>query len=213
MRDSQPLKHPEIAVDKGLLRQLFVEGGPFGELRNPHIEPRVGETVRARAKPSAVLIAVVDDPAGPRVLVTRRTQHIRFAGHICFPGGKVDDIDASIVDTALREAEEEICLAPSRVEVLGSLGDYYTQAGYCITPVVGIVDGPLEIAANPDEVDEIMSISMARMFQAENYRVTWRSETRGHISFHEGDIRIAGPTVSLMIGLYESLLQFRGLLD
>lgn len=212
MRDTAALAHPAIGVDMAQLRSLFNAGDLKAELRNPHIEPRVSEAVRARAIPSAVLIPIVPDDAGPRVVVTRRHRSIRFAGHICFPGGKCDEGDASMVETALREAHEEIGIAPAQVEVLGCLGDYYTQAGYRITPVVGLLGAAPAFRANPREVDEILSISLKRMLEPDSYRIAWRTATRGHIAFHEGDIRIAGPTVSLMVGLYECLLQAQGLL-
>ena len=196
------LDHPNLDAGVALLRRFFEDSNEFPELRNPHIEPRVSESVRAGAKPSAVLIGIVDDPAGERLLVTRRHRNIRFAGHVCFPGGRVDP-----TETALREASEEIGLAPDTVEVLGSLGDYYTQTGYRITPVVGVVAPPLNLAANPSEVDAIYEISFARVLQSGSYKLTLRG-SRGHFSYHEGDVRIAGPTVSLMIGLYESLLRY-----
>lgn len=201
------LAHPNLDAGVAELRRLFTVGRDFPELRNPHIEPPVPDAVRAKAKPAAVLMAVIDDPAGARIIVTRRHRNIRFAGHICFPGGKLDEQDGGVIDAALREAQEEIGLAPAQVEVLGRLGDYYTQAGYLIAPVVGLVAPPVSLAANPAEVDVIYEVSLARVFQADSYTLTRHRADRGHIAFHEGEVRIAGPTVSLMIGLYESLLR------
>ena len=204
------LDHPTLEAGVGTLRRFFAATDDFPELRNPHIEPRVSDQVRASAKPAAVLLAVVDDPDGARLIVTRRHRNIRFAGHVCFPGGKRDESDEDMVATALRETHEEIGLAPHQVEVLGRLGDYYTQAGYLIAPVVGVVPPTVTLSANPGEVDAIYQISLARTFQAQNYSLTYHGRGRGHFSFHEGEVRIAGPTVSLMIGLYESLLGFLG---
>ncbi|HKI73437.1 MAG TPA: CoA pyrophosphatase, partial [Pseudomonadales bacterium] len=136
-------------------------------------------------------------------------RNIRFAGHICFPGGRVDPSDESAIATALRESEEEIALDPAEVDVLGALGDYYTQAGYRITPVVGLVSTNVTLSANPSEVEAIYRISLADMLRSQSYRLRHRTPTRGHYSYEEKDIRIAGPTVSLMIGLYESLLAFQ----
>lgn len=204
------LAHPDLDIGVTGLRRFFAETRHLPELRNPHIEPAVPDHVRVQARPAAVLLAVVDDPAGARLIVTRRHRNIRFAGHVCFPGGKVDSEDSNPMATALREAREEIGLAPERVEVLGRLGDYYTQAGYLIAPVVGVVSPPLSLVANPAEVDAIYEISLARVFRADSYAISYRSPDRGHISFQQGQVRIAGPTVSLMIGLYESLLGVAG---
>ncbi len=177
-----------------------------GEVRNPHPEMPVPEAVKQSAKPAAVLIGIVPR-AEPTVLVTRRPGHIRFGGHICFPGGKMDADDRDEVSTALREAEEEIGLAPTGVEVLGTLGHYFTQSGYRIRPVVGLISDTSGIKANPSEVEEIIEISLARMFYRDAYQLAWRSADRGHLSYHEGTTRIAGPTVSMMIGLFERLHQ------
>jgi 8-oxo-dGTP pyrophosphatase MutT (NUDIX family) len=204
------LQYPPIDAPVPLLRRYFAAADDRGPLRNPHIEPGVSDSVRANAWPSAVLIPVVDYRSGARLLVTRRHRNIRFAGHVCFPGGRSDDADKDAIDTALRESGEEIGLSRSDVDVLGCLGDYYTQTGFRITPVVGIVEPPPDVAPNPAEVEEIYEISLARAFDSASYRFTRRNPDRGHWSFHEGDVRISGPTVSLMIGLYESLLAFAG---
>ena len=92
--------------------------------------------------------------------------------------------------------------------MLGVLGDYYTQAGYRITPVVGLIQPPYQVLANPQEVAEIYEVSLARALYSANYALTWHRPERAHYSFTEGEVRIAGPTVSLMIGFYEALLGF-----
>ena len=205
------INHPTLDPDLQMIRDLFSGGLSFSELRNPHPERPVSDEVRGRARSSAVLIAVTESEE-PKLLVTKRHQAIRFAGHICFPGGTTDEEDVSAVATALRETEEEINLGAGDIEVLGELGSYYTQAGYRIDPVIGLVKPGYSVVANPDEVDEIYEISLRKVLCSENYALTWHTSDRGHLSFHEGDIRIAGPTVSLLIGLYEELLRFRGLL-
>jgi 8-oxo-dGTP pyrophosphatase MutT (NUDIX family) len=179
-------------------------------LRNPHVEDAVPQHVRNGAKDSAVLLPIVNRASGPTVIVTRRHPRIRFAGHICFPGGRVDPTDSSSIDTALRETREEINLATSEIEVIGSLGDYYTQAGYKISTIVGIIEPPFSVEANPGEVSEIHEISLARVLDASNYALTWHRPNHGHFSFKEGEIFISGPTASLLIGFYETLLNLHG---
>ncbi|MEX0940975.1 MAG: CoA pyrophosphatase [Pseudomonadales bacterium] len=215
----QDLKHPSLPADIELVRAYFrhVERESMAalEIRNPHIEPRVPLSVRAGARPAAILMPLVIARAGsaPRLLVTRRQAHIRFSGHICFPGGTSDPVDHSPVDTALRESQEEIGLDPGRVTVLGKLGDYYTQTGYRITPVVGVVERPVRLTPSPDEVAQIHEISLARVLDARSYHLTIRGEDRGHFAFYEGNVRIGGPTASILIGFYEELLSFKGLID
>ncbi len=87
---------------------------------------------------AAVLIGIVERDTGLSVVLTQRTGHLKaHAGQVAFPGGKIDPTDAGPVDAALREADEEIGLAPSKVETLGTLAPYLTGSGYKIIPVIG----------------------------------------------------------------------------
>ncbi|MBV1878112.1 MAG: CoA pyrophosphatase [Pseudomonadales bacterium] len=196
-----------LAPDLNMIRACFQQTDRFPELRNPHIEHRVSASVRAQAKSSAVLIAIRAGESAT-VLVTKRQANIRFAGHICFPGGGTDADDGSDRVTALREAEEEIGLNPEDVEVLGCLGEYYTQTGYRIRPVIGIVGADAKVVSNPAEVASIYEISLARMLDPASYDLNWHNKDRAHFSISEQGIRIAGPTVSMMIGLVEALSLF-----
>lgn len=204
------LQHPPLRIDvDGLVAHFRSDRAHLRPpLRNPHHEPRVSDAQRRTATPAAVLIPIVARPGALGVLLTRRHEQISFAGHICFPGGRCDAGDAGPVDTALREAEEEIGLDRSAVRVVGRLGDYVSHSGFCIQPVVGVVAPPLDLTPAPGEVDAIFEVPLDRVLDARSYRLrgsTW-AEGRAHFSFeHEGAI-VAGPTVSLMIGLYEELL-------
>ncbi|MCB1646080.1 MAG: CoA pyrophosphatase [Pseudomonadales bacterium] len=207
MRDERLslMQWPALRVDEQLLRSRLALSAPGPELRNPHIEQPVPDHVRARARPSAVLIPLILSEQGIEMLVTRRHARIRFAGHICFPGGTVDETDIGPVATALRETEEEIGLNPADVEVLGVMGTYFTQAGYRIEPVVGLLKDPVRVIANPAEVDAIYRIPLALALSGASYKLDWHGQQRGHFSLtHEG-VRIAGPTLSLIVNLYERL--------
>ena len=92
--------------------------------------------------PAAVLVAVIERAGAFSVLLTRRAEQLaRHAGQISFPGGRADPDDGTPQRTALREAEEEIGLPASQVEIVGRLDDYLVGTGYRITPVVGFVSG------------------------------------------------------------------------
>src|SRR3954462_9710799 len=91
----------------------------------------------APSKPAAVLPLVVNHPTDPTVVFTQRTAHLADpAGQISFPGGRCDPEDGTAERTALRELEEEIGIAPERVEILGRLPEYITGTGYSVTPIV-----------------------------------------------------------------------------
>ena len=93
--------------------------------------------------PASVLVPIVARDEGPVMLLTKRTDHLHdHPGQVSFPGGRQDEGDASAVETALREAEEEVGLHRRHVDVIGRLPEYVTGSGYNITPIVSIVQPP-----------------------------------------------------------------------
>lgn len=203
--------HPTLPAGIDLLRVHFRSevARELRPLRNPHHETEVSATTKANARPAAVLIPVVQRQSDVTLLLTRRQKKIRFAGHICFPGGHRDDLDGSWQETALREAKEEINLKPDSVEIIGRLGDYYSQTGYRIVPVVGLVTLPLDLIPHPDEVDEIIEIPLQKVLTSASYKLHQTMPGRAHYSLTHQQARVAGPTVSIMMGLYEEIIRSR----
>ena len=112
-------------------------------------------------KSAAVLVPLVERDEGLTVLLTQRTAHLRdHAGQISFPGGRVEPGDPDLVATALREAEEEVGLARSYVEVIGTLPEYVTVTHYAVTPVVGLVQPPFALALDAHEVAEAFEVPL-----------------------------------------------------
>lgn len=113
-------------------------------------------------RPAAVLAPVLRRGDEYSVLLTRRAEHLSsHKGQISFPGGRRDDTDVSAAANALREAQEEVGLDPSRVEVLGYLDDYPVVSRYLVTPVVGLIDGAFTPQADPSEVAEVFELPLA----------------------------------------------------
>ena len=105
------------------------------------------------ARPAAVLVPFYWDNGEWHLLFTQRTQHVEsHKGQVSFPGGRADPEDVTRIDTALREAEEEIGLKRAYVEVLGRLPDHAVITGYRVTPVVGLVRPGFELVLDPVEV-------------------------------------------------------------
>ena len=129
--------------------------------------------------PAAVLVPLVKRPGGLRVVLTRRTDHLRaHAGQISFPGGRIEPGDACARAAALREAEEEIGLAPSQVEVLANLPRYRTGTGFVIRPLAGLVAAHAVFRADPFEVAEVFEVPLAFALDPANHR-PMEYETRG----------------------------------
>lgn len=116
-------------------------------------------------------MALVSHGAGLNVLLTRRTEHLHdHPGQISFPGGKAEPEDADAVQTALREAQEEIGLPPERVEVLGTLPVYTTVTHFVVTPVVALVRGPLQLKPDVFEVAETFEVPLDFLMNPAHHR-------------------------------------------
>ncbi len=204
-------ERPTLHVTIDSLEQHFASevGRARAPLRNPHREQGVSEEIRRSARPSAVLIPIIERGPELSLLLTRRSQEISYAGHICFPGGRRDAEDENVQRTALRETQEEIGLHPDRVRLLGRLGDYVTHTGYHIASIVGVVNEPLALTPDPREVEEIVEIPLAYVLRSDSYRLAQRDEqSRFAIHFLEYEgVMVTGPTISLMIGFYEELVK------
>lgn len=125
----------------------------------------------APATPASVLLPMVVRDEGLTLLFTQRTAHLTdHGGQVSFPGGRAEAFDASAVETALRETEEEVGLARRHVEVLGTLPEYLTGTGYQVTPVVGLVHPPFGLQADPSEVAEIFEVPLRFLMDGVNHQ-------------------------------------------
>lgn len=130
-------------------------------------------------KDAAVLVPIIDRPEGPSVLFTVRSPDMpSHAGQISFPGGRAHPDDDGPVATALREAHEEVNIAPALVEVVGALGAHQGGLGYSVTPIVGIVHASVELKPCPREVAEIFEAPLSFVADLGNH-TTERREHKG----------------------------------
>ncbi len=118
---------------------------------------------------AAVLVCLVERPEGLSLILTRRADTLRrHTGQVAFPGGRCDPGETTWV-AALREAEEEIGLAPSKVTLAGLATPYLTVTGYHVTPVVGFAPPDVVLKANPDEVADIFETPFSFLMDLANY--------------------------------------------
>ena len=110
---------------------------------------------------AAVLLPIIDR-GGPHILFTKKSDAVpHHKGQFSFPGGVCEERDASRVETALREAWEEIGLPPHAVEVLGLLDDTATRATpFIITPVVGIVREAVDLKPDGREIERVIEVPL-----------------------------------------------------
>ena len=125
----------------------------------------------ARVTEAAVLVPLVDRNGRVQLLLTQRTPHLdNHAGQISFPGGRVEEADASREETALRETEEEIGLPRSAVALLGRLPVYDNLSGFRITPVVGWIEPPFVLKPDPFEVEAAFEAPLEHFLETANYQ-------------------------------------------
>ena len=119
--------------------------------------------------PSAVLIPLYKDSGSYHIVFIRRTETVKtHQGQISFPGGTSEQTDGSLLETALRESDEEIGLNRDDVEILGELDDEITTtSNYIVTPFVGCIPWPYHFTRNRDEVDQILKIPLAALLDKE----------------------------------------------
>ena len=172
---------------------------------NPDARPEGERTL----KPAAVLVPIVTREI-PTVILTRRSETLRkHTGQIAFPGGRCDPGE-SIAQTALREAEEEIGLDHSFVEVVGQLTPYETVTAYIVTPVVAFVRPGFTLTINPDEVAEAFETPFDFLMDAANHMRHYREPVGGgpkryFYAMSYEDHYIWGATAGMLRGFHDRL--------
>ena len=178
--------------------------GARGDLDlNPEVWLRAGVNA---TRPAAVLVPIIDR-SEPTVLLTLRTAALAsHAGQVAFPGGKIDPADESPVAAALREASEEIGLAPTLIEPIGYLDLYLTFSGFRILPTVARVKPDFTLVVNPQEVTEAFEVPLKFLMTPANHqRKTrdWNGFTRDYYAIPYQNRYIWGITAGILRNLYE----------
>ena len=143
------------------------------------------------------------------VVLTQRTEDVEHhKGQISFPGGTMDKVDSTIVDTALREAWEEVGLPRTSVEILGLLSDFCTPSGFCITPVVGFLSPDPSYVLNKTEVSEIFDVPLSFFLDPRNERKEKRirfDKMMNVYFYNYGTYEIWGATAEILRNFLQAL--------
>jgi 8-oxo-dGTP pyrophosphatase MutT (NUDIX family) len=190
----------------------FLGGG--GHLRGDHsLDQEPGPAHATEPRPAAVLVPIVMRPDGPAILLTERASHLRnHSGQIAFPGGKMDEGDASPLATALREAEEEIGLESRHVEPLGYLDPYLSSSNFFVVPAVALVDPGAVLSPNPDEVADLFEVPLGFLMDETNHELhcrEWNGRVRQYYAMPFGTRYIWGVTAGILRNMFERLYASR----
>jgi 8-oxo-dGTP pyrophosphatase MutT (NUDIX family) len=174
------------------------------------LTPAEAAAMAGRGTSAAVLLALYGWPEEPGLIFTERRADLRrHAGEISFPGGRHDPEDPDLATTALREAEEEIALAPAAVELHGALPPVSTfVTGYRVHPFVGLVPHPgeLALAPTPSEVETVLTFSLELLREGYGMRRLLRRGVPIHTPTYEVEGHLIwGATARILADLLERL--------
>ena len=197
---------------EGALRARLLSQPPALPLTPTRSDYDLNPAARAlaprRLVPASVLLPIVAR-AEPTMLFTRRSEHLRrHAGQVSFPGGRAQDSDASLVDTALRELAEETGIAADFVSVEGFLDVYETVTGYAVLPVLGLRSDGFALKPDADEGAEVFEVPLAFFLDPANRRehvLEWKGGMRRVYAFEAEAHYIWGATASILVNLAQRL--------
>lgn len=187
------------------LRHVFgnpLDHNPLLLPGDPIDPPPAGEERMPTA--AAVLVPVVTH-AEPTLLFTLRPETMRrHPGQVSFPGGRIDPEDADAVAAALREAEEEVALPRSAVEIIGMADRYRTVTGFSVTPVIGLVSPGLPLMPHPGEVADIFETPLSYLLDPRHQTVRtaiYQGRERAYYEIQWEGRRIWGATAAMIVNL------------
>lgn len=136
--------------------------------RRPAVEIHAPQHRRA-----CVLVPLIRNGAGWSLLFTRRSENLAsHSGQIAFPGGSVEN-DEPLERAAMREAEEEVGIPASSVEIIGRLDDLVTHSGFLVAPFVGVIHEPIAYVMQESEVVEVFEVPLEALLDLENPEIRW----------------------------------------
>lgn len=159
-------------------------------------------------KCAAVLVPLTYFQDEWHILYTRRTDRVEsHKGQVSFPGGACDEGETTPEQTALREADEEIGLSPSDVQVLGRLSRLVTISHFRVSPVVGVIPWPYAFKVAGVEVARVFTIPLLWLANRNNYwEFSMRESERSLIAYHPYDGELLwGATARMTVTFLKAL--------
>jgi 8-oxo-dGTP pyrophosphatase MutT (NUDIX family) len=212
MSEAAAIGHRIVSGGVELLRSRLLREPPLLPLKPARSDYDLNPGNRPAAKtdltPAAVLLPLVFRHE-PHVLLTRRTDHLsRHAGQVAFPGGRADPKDISLVETALRETQEETGIDPAFVTIAGFLDAYETGTGYAILPVVGLLADGFALSPHEHEVAAIFEVPLSFLLDPANrqlHKREFQGRQRSFYAFTYEGHYIWGATAAMLINFGERI--------
>ncbi len=180
---------------------------PPGLERWPH---GMREQLHVPLRPAGVLVPIIEHDEGLTVLLTQRASHLKHhAAQASFPGGRMEEHDADVRDTALRETHEEVGIAPEQVDVIGYLRTMPTITGFAVTPVVGLIGPNVDLVIDRTEVEYAFEVPLDFLLTEGNAQLVdreWEGRRFRLKEFHYDGERVWGATAYMLLAFRKFVL-------
>ncbi len=134
------------------------------------LTPLVNECINITSHSAAVLVPIINHPHTSTLLFTQRSHQLRHhPGQVAFPGGKRDQTDSSLYQTALRETFEEVGIPPQFIQKIGELPTVNSRSGHSVKPFLALVQPGFPLNPNSDEVAEVFEVPLEYLVETNNY--------------------------------------------
>lgn len=163
---------------------------PFDKIKNLLANSNFPQVSSSGLKASSVLLPFYftnENKTG--IILTKRSEHLKsHPGQISFPGGKFDESDKTLLETALREWEEETGERRETLEIIGSYHSLDTGTGYHVTPFISIYRGDFQFSPNKNEVDFLIHMELEELFHVPFYAIEWERHPSGRFEIYYFDL-------------------------
>ena len=180
---------------------------PPGLERGPH---GMRQQLEVPLRPAGVLVPILEHRKGLSVLLTQRASHLKHhAAQASFPGGRMEEHDVDLRQTALRETQEEVGIDPADVDVIGYLRTMPTITGFAVTPIVGIVRPDVELVIDRTEVEYAFEVPLDFLLEEGNDQLVdreWEGRRFRLKEFHYDGERVWGATAYMLLAFREFVL-------
>ena len=171
----------------------------------PADDPVATANITADLHDSAVLMVLHKQKQQWQLLLTTRAAHLNsHAGQISFPGGRFEEGDNHLLETAVRETEEEIGLSRKHFQVISQLEEQSTTTGYRIIPYIAFTDVLPKLTIDSGEVDDAFSVPLEYLIETKNQQLEsafYQGETRYYYKINWQDKIIWGATARMIVNL------------
>ncbi|MBP9884724.1 MAG: CoA pyrophosphatase [Leptospiraceae bacterium] len=186
---------------------------PFDKLKDLLANSEFPQVSTSGLQASSVLVPFYfTNENKPGIILTKRSEHLKnHPGQISFPGGKFDESDKTLLETALREWEEETGETRETLEIIGSYHSLDTGTGYHITPFISIYRGNFNFSPNQNEVDFLIHLELEKLLSSPFYTMEWEKHPSGRFHIYYFDLPeglLWGATCHILLQFLKEFCEF-----